>query len=161
MLTAIEPQTVEQQIIDILTEAENNVTTDIGAEQLSDIQIHTNGYVEPGCHNPPGGVVLTGDWDEKFSDRGVLEGLVSYGGVTDELVAQLVDAGAELRWSDQWKACHVCKRLLRANAHIPTWRPYYWYDKRRGFYVCRECLFDYPDAICRHRDEAISLEPAY
>jgi len=146
---------IKNAVIGILSAAADNAKNAAGERHINDIEIHTRGYVEPGCENPGNGIVLTGDWDECSWEGRVTE---SYGGITDELICQLLALGVELRWKQQWIACTACKRLLRINPHTQGWKPHYWYDKRSCKYVCHECLPHYMSGNCpSHYDDVFDL----
>jgi hypothetical protein len=101
---------------------------------LEDIQLHTQGYAEPGYE---GEVAATGNWnnitswDEKTRDMRTVSNLPS------RLARVLERLGVESEWSDEWITCYDCGKLLRTQPDSMWWKPSFTYDDNGAY--CLSC----------------------
>ena len=103
---------------------------------LQRIELHYNGYAEPGYTDPECGLIATGNWNEITSwtdgERKVISDL-------PERLGRLFEKmGIETEWSDEWAACSDCQKLVRTQPDSYFWKPSFTFDESEGFF-CRKC----------------------
>jgi len=108
---------------------------------LQDIELHYNGYAEPGYTDPDCGLIATGNWNEiteyKDGQRSVISDL-------PERLGRLFEKmGIETEWSDEWASCSDCGKLVRTQHDSYSWKPSYTLGE--GELLCHECKTDEPD----------------
>ena len=115
--------------------------TSEGEDRIGEINLHTEGYAEPG-YSSKHGIVATGNWNEisewKEGESKVLD-------ITPSLVAaRLEKLGVDLEWSDEWEACCECRKLVRTSPDSYGWKRAYWMSDDGA--VCQECIKDNPES---------------
>lgn len=103
-----------------------------------EIEIHTEGYAEPGYKNPESGIVATGNWNpDKWpkDPKAKPEKNDSLACRVSEAFAKL---GIEMEWSDEWTVCYRCDKLVRSQGNSYGWRPAHVFFN--GEILCHECL---------------------
>jgi hypothetical protein len=106
---------------------------------LQNMQLHYNGYAEPGYTDPESGIIATGNWNDitKYVDnmRFTLSDIPSrIGNLFEKL-------GIPIEWSDEWVDCSHCGKLVRTEPDSMSWHPSYTMGE--GELWCHEC--DEPD----------------
>lgn len=125
-------------------EAAKSVATKECQNRLEEIQIHTEGYAEPGYS---GEIVATGNWNE--ISKYIPENKDSFGAGTSGYHATVDDTpkrllnlfekmGIEVEWSDEWSTCSHCNKLVRTQADSYHWTPSFVIGD--GEISCVECL---------------------
>jgi hypothetical protein len=95
-----------------------------------EIELHTEGYAEPGYTDPESGIIATGNWNDP---------------PTPERVTRIFEKlGIEIEWGDEWAACDECHKLFRTQPDSYMWRRSYWLDEMDGDIRCRECVLEDP-----------------
>ena len=89
--------------------------------RLEEIQLHYNGYAEPGCVDAIG-VVAVGNWHNvKLIDPNT--NLQSKLGQLPGRIGDMFDKmGIEVEWYDEWTACS-CGKLCRTSPDCHDWTP--------------------------------------
>lgn len=77
--------------------------------RIEEIQIHTDGYAEPG-YSSESGVIATGNWNGLLPER------------IERIFSKLE---IECEWSDEWAACDDCGKLVRTESDSYFWKPLY------------------------------------
>jgi hypothetical protein len=105
-------------------------------DRIMEVQLHTEGYAEPGYANPECGIIATGNWNtinfrsEEFIDD------------RDDTIKKLEKVleayGVEMEWNDEWAPCDCCEKLVRISPSGYDWSPSYWLTE--GELICIECL---------------------
>jgi len=108
---------------------------------LQGIELHYNGYAEPGYTDPECGLIATGNWNEiteyKDGQRSVISDLPARLGRLFEKM------GIETEWSDEWASCSDCGKLVRTEPDSYSWKPSYTLGE--GELLCHECKTEEPD----------------
>ena len=108
-----------------------------GKNRIDEIEVHCEGYAEPGYGNAQGDdVIATANWngiDEKWTDNTI-----------ERLSGALERLGVEIEWSDEWCACSECSKLVRTSGDSYSWTPSYWLGD--GELLCLECVESDPGA---------------
>ena len=111
---------------------------------IEEIQLHYNGYGEPGYSDPDCGLIATGNWndvtvyDKQTQSRKVVSDL-------PQRISDLFEKiGIPCEWLDEWSECGNCGKLIRTEADSYCWLPSYkLYD---GDISCEECLKADPES---------------
>lgn len=116
----------------------NAAKTADGKSRVEAINLHTNGYAEPGCSDPASGVIATGNWNNitRLHDGGHFEIIDNTPSRVAHLLARL---GVEMEWADEWTACDFCGKVIRTKPDFYSWQPSYFQDDDANIH-CRECL---------------------
>jgi hypothetical protein len=122
---------------------ENNLKQDYYADS---IQIHFDGYAEPGYSDPESGIVALGNWNGAICSR----------------VRKLFEKmGVECEWSESWDYCDACGKLVRTSPNGYGWLASYLL-KDSGNCTCHECLLQDPEKYLAlledNADKAITLD---
>lgn len=131
----------------ILQAGINAAPTPPGCHRIEEMELHTEGYAEPGYD---GEVVILGnyndisEWDAEGRTSKTIDD-------TPERVAKLLEKiGVELEWSDQWATCDHCHKLVRTSPDSYAWqRSYHISDD--GI-ECHECVKDDPASYLEYLD---------
>jgi len=109
--------------------------------RIEEIQLHYEGYAEPGC-DTEFGLVATGNWntidtyDHSTRSHTVVSNL-------PKRIADLFERmGIECEWSDEWTECGSCYKLVRTNPDSYGWTQSFYFDENNGDCTCVECLKD-------------------
>lgn len=86
--------------------------------RIEDIEIHFNGYAEPGYTDPSSGIIATGNWNN-------VSGYENEDKTIERLASVLETLGCELEWSDEWGTCNECCKIIRTSADSWGWTPSY------------------------------------
>lgn len=125
-------------------EAAKNSATTAAKNQLEEVQIHTNGYAEPGYS---GEIVATGNWNS------VTRYLNKASHIVDDTPSRLGEVleklGVEIEWSDEWANCS-CGKLVRTQANSYSWtQSFYCFD---GEIECIDCVTEDPEGYLSYLD---------
>lgn len=109
--------------------------------QLQDIQLHHEGYAEPGYKTPESGIIATGNWNNitKYVNGQHIT-LNDYPSRIGRLFERL---GVEIEWSDEWTECSNCYKLIRTSADSYSWQPSYVMGD--GEIECSECIAEHAE----------------
>ncbi len=108
------------------------------SSRIDEIQIHADGYAEPGYSESPSGLVATGNWNkiDTYNRETNSHDLIS------DLPARLYDLltklGVECEWSDEWSTCDDCNKLVRTSPDSYGWQQSFVCDDN-GL-TCHECV---------------------
>jgi len=103
--------------------------------RLQDMQLHYNGYNEPGYNDPESGIIATGNWNNitNYVDsvRFTLSDIPSrIGNLFEKL-------GIPIEWLDEWASCSHCGKLVRTEPDSMSWKPAYIIAE--GEIWCKKC----------------------
>lgn len=144
-----------------IVEAARNCTEDPKALlQLEMIQLHTEGYAEPGYTDPDSGIIALGNWNPTFWPYGQ-KGETEYKDETLSRVSNLFESlGIELEWEDEWIACGECGKLVRTSPNSYGWTRSY--ADIYGECLCEACVLEDPetylDSIEGNDHEAVTID---
>ena len=124
-----------------LLAAAQNCATSKGRDALEEVQIHTDGYAEPGYR---GDVVATGNWNTISKWDEAAHKFVDIDDMPARLGHALEKIGVEIEWSDEWSTCDKCNKLVRTSANSYSWQPSFTFDD--GGITCCGCLKEDPEA---------------
>lgn len=105
---------------------------------IEEIQLHFNGFSEPGYDNPECGIIATGNWnniskyDRERRSREIKSDLPS------RILRLFEKLGIDCCWSDEWANCENCQKLFRTSPDSHGWMPSYALVGDE--YHCVECL---------------------
>lgn len=102
---------------------------------LEEIQLHYNGYAEPGYTDPDCGIIATGNWNNITNWRDGQLWTVS--NVPGRILKLFEKLGIECEWSDEWCYCTNCEKLVRTEPDSYSWKPSYTMGE--GELWCKEC----------------------
>jgi hypothetical protein len=117
--------------------------------RIEEIQLHFDGYAEPGYTDPECGIVATGNWNkiDDYNKETNKHDLVS------DLPGRIFDIfekmGIEGEWSDEWSECTECNKLVRTSPDSYSWQRSYWFPEDSGEIICRECVKNDPEEYLR------------
>ena len=102
---------------------------------LEEIQLHYNGYAEPGYTDPDCGIVATGNWNDITDWRDGERLTIS--NVPSRIAKLFERLGIETEWSDEWTDCSHCGKVVRTQPDSMSWHPSYTMGE--GEIWCHEC----------------------
>ena len=108
--------------------------------RISEIEIHSHGYAEPGYKNPASGVVATGNWNSISTWDNKGQKILAEDHTVNELGTMLEEMGIKLEWSDEWTECCECGKLCRTTGDSYGWKRCYWADENSDGAVCVHCI---------------------
>ena len=125
-----------------IIKAGKSVATKEGQWRLEEIEIHTNGYSEPG-YDDLSGLIASGNWN---SITKWVEGSETILDDTPARVATLLERmGVDLIWSDEYDSCVKCGKVFRTSPDSYGWTRSY-VDTEDGRY-CHECVSEDPESF--------------
>lgn len=120
------------RILDIAKDMAEKLSGHGVRHHLEEIQLHMEGYSEPGYSDPECGVIATGNWnDYKGSD------------LCSRISNLFEKMGIELEWNDEWFSCNYCGKLVRNAPDSHWWKPSYVMGD--GEIECHECIKKDPE----------------
>jgi hypothetical protein len=102
---------------------------------IESIQLHYNGYAEPGYSDPASGLIAIGDWNDLTDWHDGQRWSVS--NVPSRIAKLFEKLGIELEWCDEWVECSHCGKLVRCEPDEYYWKPFYTVGD--GELWCHEC----------------------
>ena len=102
---------------------------------LEDIQLHYNGYAEPGYTDPECSIIATGNWNKITSWKNEQTSTIS--NVPCRIAKLFEKLGIPTEWSDEWVECSHCGKLVRTEPDSMSWKPSYTMGD--GELWCHEC----------------------
>lgn len=102
---------------------------------LQDIQLHYNGYAEPGYSDPECGIVATGDWNDITNYVNNVHFTIS--DIPSRIAKLFEKLGIPIEWSDEWVECSQCGKIVRTEPDSYSWKPAYTLGE--GELWCHEC----------------------
>lgn len=114
------------------------------------IENWTNGYAEPGYHDPELGI-LFGDWNNETRYDKETQTRVEVSDRHSRFSAIAEHAGYGIEWYDEWSTCGDCGKAVRTSADSYSWQPAYVILNECEL-VCHECL-DWADYLQRIEDD--------
>lgn len=112
---------------------------------ISDVQLHCDGYAEPGYS---GDIIALANWNapgeynKETSSRVVLDRTI------ERLSKALERIGVQVEWSDEWTSCDGCNKLVRTQPDSYSWTPSFR-QHEDGDTLCVECLKKDPEEHLR------------
>lgn len=135
----IDPAKIYDRAVRILEAAQRVARSKGHYTNMDSVQLHTDGYAEPGYKDPPSGIVALGNWND---DRGPWNQKKNDPEWSDDLpsrVAELFEQlGIELEWEDEWSDCTACHKLYRISPDSYGWKPSF--ASVCGEELCVECV---------------------
>jgi uncharacterized protein with PIN domain len=119
----------------ILEAAASSAKTDAGRARIDEMQLHVDGYAEPGYS---GEIVMTGDWNTITRWDNAARKSVCLDDTPGRVRELLEKIGVEIEWEDEWSTCDECCRLVRTSADSYSWKASYAYDD--GGITCHDCI---------------------
>jgi hypothetical protein len=102
---------------------------------LSDLQLHYNGYAEPGYSDPESGIIATGNWNDITNYVDGVRFTIS--DIPSRIAKLFEKLGIPIEWSDEWCECTNCGKLVRTQPDFMSWTPSYTLGD--GELICCEC----------------------
>jgi hypothetical protein len=102
---------------------------------LQELQLHYNGYAEPGYTDPESGIIATGNWNDITNYIGGVRFTLS--DIPSRIAKLFEKLGIETEWSDEWCECTDCGKLVRTSPDSMSWTPNYTLGE--GELMCCEC----------------------
>lgn len=126
-----------ERILEIAKRMADKSHVALGA-RISDIQLHYDGYAEPG-YSSDTGLVATGNWNDItiYSASGQK---IFRSNLPHRVCNLLEKMGIECEWEDEWRACHECGQLVRTQSDSYSWLPSYYIDVNCGSLQCIDCV---------------------
>jgi len=118
----------------VLKCAANAAKTPAARQRVEEIQVHLNGYAEPGYE---GEIVLLGDWNN-FSEYvdGKYKCLENTMGRLTDLLDKME---VSHEWEDEWATCDDCGKLVRLSPSGYGWSQN-WATLSGCERICHECI---------------------
>jgi hypothetical protein len=113
--------------------------------RIEEIQLHYNGYAEPGYSAGEHDLVATGNWNKitQYDAQSQTSVLVSN---LPKRIADLFEKmGIECEWSDEWTECNHCGKIVRNQGDSYHWTPSFFWSEQSGDVSCIECLLKDPE----------------
>jgi len=105
-------------------------------DRIMEVQLHTEGYAEPGYRDPECGIIATGNYNTiNFKSEEFID---DRDDTIKKLEKVLETYGVEMEWNDEWAPCDICEKLVRTSPSGYDWSPSYWLNQDE--IVCIECL---------------------
>jgi hypothetical protein len=130
------------RIMDIASRMAEKVEGYSASNRIEEIQLHFDGYAEPGYTDPECGIIATGNWNDvtvysQVHGRQVVSDLPSR-------ISRLFEKlGVEIEWSDEWSECSNCNKLVRTSPNSYGWQQSYKLDD--DGLTCHECIEKDPE----------------
>ena len=106
----------------------NSAKTNNGRWRIEEIELHFDGYAEPGYDRSESGIVATGNWNDVDGDD------------TPCRVGRLLEHyGVAIEWSDEWTECAECGRIVRTQPDSYGWQKSYVLVDDCDI-ICLECV---------------------
>ncbi len=102
---------------------------------LETIELHYQGYAEPGYTDPECGVVATGNWNDLIDWSNNQRSTIS--NVPSRIAKLFEKLGIPTEWSDEWCECTHCGKIVRTQPDSMSWTPSYKVGE--GELWCHEC----------------------
>jgi hypothetical protein len=131
-------KTVYQRAEAALEAAKRRCKNDEAQSRLEDVQLHCKGYAEPGYTDPASGVIALGNWNDISKWNEKKQSFDHVDSTLPRLADNFEKLGVELDWSDEWKACDECFKLVRTSPDSYGWQRHYW-ESENGI-VCADCV---------------------
>lgn len=111
--------------------------------RIEEIQLHYDGYAEPG-YSSVSGLVATGNWNVIDEYDSVKKMRVKISDLPARISNLFEKMGIECEWSDQWSDCSECGKLFRTDPDCHSWLPSFVVTKNCD-HVCHECVRKDPE----------------
>jgi len=108
---------------------------------LEDIQLHYEGYAEPGYHSDE--VIATGNWNDVSKYNPLTNKQERISNLPSRILALYEKMGIVCEWSDEWAECS-CGKLVRTYGDSYSWTASY--QLTDGELTCIDCLKDNPES---------------
>lgn len=112
-----------------------SAVTDTGRERIKAMEVHTDGFAEPGYDDD---IAVTGNWNDitqYFREERRHETLDKVPSRVGTLLEQIE---VEILWSDCWTCCDECRKLVRTEPDSYGWTRC-WVQVGDSI-VCQDCL---------------------
>lgn len=133
------PKTMLQECFDLIETVKKRASARV-LNRLEEIELHANGYAEPGYKNPESGIIALGNWNSVKTWDAKGQETTAEDNTPCELGDMLVEKGVELEWSDEWTACEDCGKLCRRTGDSYHWKRCYWEDEDSCGVTCVHCI---------------------
>jgi hypothetical protein len=102
---------------------------------LDDLQLHYNGYAEPGYSDPESGIIATGNWNDITTYTNGTH--LTLSDIPSRIAKLFTKLGIPTEWSDEWCECTHCGKIVRTEPDSWSWKPSYKVGD--GELWCNEC----------------------
>ena len=117
--------------------------------RIDEIQLHSDGYAEPGYTDPESGVIAQGNWNDISKWNEATRNFDRLDNTPGELAEALEKIGVELEWCDEWVTCNRCNKIVRCSGNCYSWVRSYW-ETEDGEVECIECTQKDPSSYLEH-----------
>lgn len=121
-------------LVAAMNEAEKSGNWKIKAS-IEGIQLHYNGYAEPGYTDPEHGLVATGNWNK--ITHWVNTSVFTINDLANRVGNLFEKLGIPCEWEDEWVECSHCGKIVRSQPDSMSWKPSYILGD--GELWCVEC----------------------
>ena len=125
------------QARDIVEAGYKSAKTDSGRWRMEEIQLHFDGYAEPGYDASESGIVATGNWNDITHYDKESNEFVNDDDTPSRVARLLEHYGVTLEWSDEWDTCDNCGKLVRTQPDSYGWQKSYVGDCE---IICLNCI---------------------
>jgi hypothetical protein len=108
---------------------------------LEEIQLHCEGYAEPGYHSEE--IIATGNWNNVTQYNPLTNKQEEISDLPSRIAHLYEKMGIDCEWSDEWAECS-CGKLVRTQGDCYSWTPSYQLND--GEITCIDCLKDDPES---------------
>lgn len=109
--------------------------------RLDEIQLHFNGYAEPGYS---GDIIATGNWNDIDTYEAKTQSRRVICNIPRRLEAIFTKLGVECEWSGAWCVCDSCQKLVRTSPNSYGWLPSF--VQHPDGIECHECTLKDPES---------------
>jgi hypothetical protein len=131
------------RILDIAMEMAKGLGCHV-QNRIEEIQLHYDGYAEPG-YSALYDVVATGNWNDIDEYDYQTKTRKHISNLPSRISHMFESMGIECEWNDQWDTCCDCGKLVRTDADCYSWTRSYQYLDGEGC-RCIECLEEDPES---------------
>jgi hypothetical protein len=133
-----------QLILDIAKDMAQDLGWQVDT-RIDEIQLHYDGYAEPGYYEPTSGIIATGNWNKISSYNSTNKIVEHISNLPCRISSLFEKMGIEIEWSSEWEACCDCGKLVRTQPDSYSWTKSYQFLDGEGV-RCIECLEEDPEA---------------
>ena len=125
--------------------------------RLAEIELHYEGYAEPGYDVGDSGLVATGNWNE-ISSYDYQTQVTTHISDLPKRIADLFEKmGIECEWNDEWIDCSQCGKLVRSQPDSYSWTPSYFFSEHSCDITCMDCIQKDPEGYLSELEDNDSV----
>jgi len=151
-------QLTPNRVIRIIEAGVNSAPTSQGRNRIENMQLHLDGYAEPGYD---GEIIVLGNFNDisewKENKSNTIDDTPER---VSQLLSKLESKGVRCEWEDEWDVCTCCRKLVRRSGDSYSWKRFSW-NSENGV-ICGECVqadpLEYLESIENNHNTAITIE---